>query len=59
MQLTLVEAHAWGRSTVASALAGSDSDNVCVDGAGDAVDDTDVELGQDVFCNMEGISRGS
>ena len=49
MERTLVEAHTRGRCTVPSALAGSDTDDVRVDGARDAVDDLDVEFGEDVL----------
>jgi hypothetical protein len=45
-----VEADARRRSTVATALAGSDTDNVRVDGAGHAVEKLNVKLRKDVFC---------
>lgn len=44
-----LEAEAWWGSTAATALTGTNTDNVGVDGAGDAVVDLDVELGEGVL----------
>ena len=46
---TLVEPHAWGRSTVAAALAGTDTYDLAVNGARDAVLKLEVHLGNGVL----------
>jgi len=47
--LAILPADTGGRSTVASALTGSDTDDMRVDSAGDTVRNFDVKLGEGVF----------
>ena len=49
----LVVANTGRGGTVAAALARTDTDNVGVDGARDAVHKLDVQLGQHVLCNRK------
>jgi hypothetical protein len=46
----LVEADTGRRSTVATSLNGTNTNDVGVDGAGDAVVNLEVELGENVLC---------
>ena len=53
----LVVSNSWGRSTVSSAFARSDSDNLAVNGARDAVLQLQVHLGNGVVCEDGGIGN--
>lgn len=47
--LSILEAYSWGRGTVSATLARSDTDDVRVDRAGDAVGNFDVQFGDYIF----------
>lgn len=53
----LVVANTDRGSAVPPALTGADANNVCVDGAGDAVGELDVELGEGVLCVDGGVGQ--
>jgi len=51
----LIVANTWGRSTIAAAFAGTDTDNLAVDGARDTVLKLEVHLGNGVLWEYRGV----